>query len=74
MPVIALGIVLMLLAREMIAGSENVRWIVEWQLKGIILFLTLKGLKIWLGSEPSTQVQIERCKFDLTGLDVTVSF
>lgn len=36
MPVIALGIVLALLARELLVVSENVRCFSEWQLKGIM--------------------------------------
>jgi len=35
MSVIALGIVLVLLAWELLVVSENFRWLSEWQLKDI---------------------------------------
>lgn len=41
MPVIVLGIVLVLLAREVIVVSENVRQLFEWQLKGIMRTLKI---------------------------------
>lgn len=41
MPVIALSIVLVLLAQELLAARENVRWLFEWQLKGIMRTLKI---------------------------------